>query len=66
MGNFKEFLESSHDIDFYVIRQLGRNKSKVVDMFTIFNCPFALARRIANAISKVPNYSCLFEVIEED
>lgn len=66
MGNFKEFLESSHDIDFYVIRQLGRNKSKVVDMFSIFDCPFALARRIANVISKVPNYSCLFEVIEED
>lgn len=55
-----------YDIDFYVIRFFGRKKCKVVDTFTIMDCPFDLARRIAKVISKVPDYMCLIEIIKED
>lgn len=53
------------DIDFTIIYFVDSRTAKVVDSFSIMNCPFDLAFRISKLISRVPNYYCDITLIKE-
>lgn len=59
----KYYPSTCYDIDFHIMYFVDSKTVRVIDSFSIMNCPYDLAIRISKWISKVPNYDCSISII---